>query len=197
MRIIVVGAGGTIGSAVAEELAKRHEVIGVSRHTDPAVDLTDESSIRDLYRRVGRVDAVVACTGTVAFRPLAELSHEDLVSAFADKALGQIDLVRVGMQEAQGAVSYTLTSGILSRNPIATGTAASLVNGAIDSFVTAAATQLPAGGRINAVSPTVLAEAPGFHASFPGFPPVAAADVAQAYVRSVEGVETGRTFPVG
>jgi len=196
MRIIVVGAGGTIGSAVADELAQRHEVIRVGRHTEPAVDLTDEDSIRALYRATGPVDAVIACTGAVAFKPLAELTHQDFIDGFADKGMGQIDLVRIGAQELEGPVSYTLTTGVLAQNPIETGTVASAVNGALESFVTAAATQLPAGSRINAVSPNVLAEAPGFHEFFPGFPPVAAKDVALAFVRSVEGVETGRTFQV-
>ena len=92
--------------------------------------------------------------------------------------------------------SITLTSGILSREPIATGAAASLVNGAVESFVLAAATELPRGIRINAVSPSVLEDAPSYHSSFPGFVPVSSHRVGQAFAKSVLGVQTGRVFPV-
>ena len=71
-----------------------------------------------------------------------------------------------------------------------------MANGAVESFVMAAATELPRGIRINVVSPSVLAEAEAYHAFFPGYPQVPAAEVARAYVRSVDGVETGKTFDV-
>ena len=40
----------------------------------------------------------------------------------------------------------------------------------------------------------MLTEATGYHASFPGFVPVPAAEVGQAFVRSVHGVQTGQVF---
>ena len=61
----------------------------------------------------------------------------------------------------------------------------------------AAAVELPRGIRINAVSATVLAEAPSYHESFRGFTQAPAATVAQAYVKSVEGVQTGCVFKIG
>lgn len=194
-RVLVVGATGLIGRHVADALVERgHDVIRASRSGAERVDLADESSIADLFARLGHIDAVVAATGSVPFRPFAELTPADYRSGLADKALGQIALV------AQGAAtvrrSFTLTSGILADQPVATGAAASVSNGALNAFVVAAATGLPAGVRINAVSPNVLADAPGYHDSFPGFEPVTTADVVRAYVRSVEGVESGRIFSV-
>lgn len=99
-----------------------------------------------------------------------------------------------GVEAVADGGSFTLTSGVLSRHPVATGTAASAVNGALESFVMAAATGLPRGIRINAVSPNVLIESPGYHASFPGFTPVPAAEVGRSVIRSVDGVETGQVF---
>jgi hypothetical protein len=47
--------------------------------------------------------------------------------------------------------------------------------------------------RINAVSPTVFTESlADYGAYFLGMPSVDLADVAQAYIRSVEGAQTGR-----
>jgi hypothetical protein len=130
----------------------------------------------------------------VPFKPLAELTGEDYLSAYRGKVAAQVDVVRLGTPHVTDGGSITLTTGILAREPIRTGAAAALANGALESFVISAAAELPRGLRINAVSPTVLTEATGYHAFFPGFPPVSAADVGQAFVRSVHGVETGQVF---
>ncbi|EWS81568.1 short-chain dehydrogenase [Brachybacterium phenoliresistens] len=196
-RVLVVGASGLIGSTVADLLDQRgHEVVRSSRSSGERADLTDPASIEALFERIGPVDAVIAATGSVPFKPLPELGVEDFRAGILDKALGQIALVTLGAPRLRPGASFTLTSGILAQSPVATGAVASAANGAIDAFVRAAATTLPGGARINAVSPTVLAEAEGYHASFPGFVPVPAATVAQAFVRSVEGVETGQVFAV-
>lgn len=49
--------------------------------------------------------------------------------------------------------------------------------------------------RINAVSPTVFTEALDVYGDlFPGMGSVPLADVAQAYVRSIEGQQTGQIY---
>lgn len=197
MRILVVGATGTIGAAAADSLEAEHEVIRASRSSsDVSVDLTDVASIKSMFEAVGTVDAVVSCTGKVPFKTLTELQDADYRAGFADKVLGQVNLVTVGLQHVADRGSFTFTTGILGREPIATGVAASLANGALESFVMAAATELPRGIRINAVSPTVLVEATGYHPFFPGFPQVPANDVGRTFVRSVQGVETGQIFKI-
>lgn len=196
MRILVVGATGTIGAAAVGALEAEHEVIRASRSSEIQVDLTDTDSIRQMFSTVGTVDAVISCTGKVPYKPLTELEDADYQAGFSNKVLGQVKLVTVGVDHVADRGSFTLTTGILSRAPIATGTAASLANGALESFVMAAATELPRGIRINAVSPTVLVESPQYHAFFPGFPQVAATDVGRSFVRSVQGVETGQVFRI-
>ena len=53
------------------------------------------------------------------------------------------------------------------------------------------------GRRINVVSPNVLRESwDQYQDFFPGFEAVPAARAALAYVRSVEGVQTGQTLRV-
>lgn len=197
MRILLVGATGHIGSVVGRELRAKHEVIEVSRSSEISVDLTDPVSIGEMYRKVGHVDAVVSCTGKAAFKPVTELTYEDFTSAFADKAMGQIELVRQGLDHVAEGGSFTITSGILAREPISTGVASATANGALESFVMAAAAELPRALRVNAVSPSVLESAPGYHSSFPGFEQVTDEQVARAFVRSIEGIETGKVFTVG
>nr|WP_314844917.1 short chain dehydrogenase [uncultured Microbacterium sp.] len=195
MRILIIGASGTVGRTAVEALHD-HEVIAVSRSSEPAVDITDPASVDALFREVGEVDAVIAASGEVPFRPLSELERADYESAFRGKVLSQLDVVRIGTPFVRDGGSFTLTTGILSREPIATGAAASLVNGALESFVIAAATELPRGIRINAVSPSVLEDAPSYHSSFPGFVPVSSQRVGQAFAKSVLGVQTGRVLRV-
>ncbi|AKV86215.1 short-chain dehydrogenase [Microbacterium sp. CGR1] len=195
MRILVIGASGQVGRTAVDALAG-HEVISASRSSEPSVDVTDSASVEHLFASVGQIDAVIVAVGEVPFRSLDELSRSDYEAAFRGKVLSQLDVVRIGASYVRDGGSITLTSGILSREPIATGAAASLANGAIESFVVAAATELPRGIRINAVSPSVLADAPSYHSSFPGFVPVSSHRVGQAFAKSVLGVQTGQVYPV-
>ena len=195
MRVLVIGATGLVGGSAASALEDAGcDVVRVSRASSPAVDLTDPASIQALFDQVGDVDAVVSGTGTTPFKPLADLGPEDYLAAYTGKVASQIDLVRIGTPHVRDGGSFTLTTGVLAREPIATGAAASMANGALEAYVMAAATELPRGLRINAVSPTVLTEATGYHSSFPGFAPVSAAAVGQAFVKAVKGVQTGRVF---
>ena len=194
MKILVIGTGLVGGAAVAALTERGHEVVGASRSTSPAVDVTSPESIAALFADVGTVDAVVAAVGTAPFKPLAELGHDDFLSGLLGKTLAQIDIVQLGTQYVSDGGSFTLTTGVLAREPIVTGGASSAANGALEAFTMAAAVELPRGLRINTVSPTVLVEATGHHAHFPGFTQVSAAAVGQAYVKAVEGFQTGQVY---
>ncbi|MCP1515019.1 short chain dehydrogenase [Pseudomonas rhodesiae] len=199
MKILLIGANGTVGSAVKAELAQRHDVISIGRtRGDFQVDISDSASIRSLFEQTGRFDALVCAAGNVTFAALGEMHEGDFELGLRDKLMGQVNLLLIGREYANDGASFTFTSGILNRDPIRTGASAALVNGAIDGFVKAAAIELPRGLRINAVSPTVLVEAMDSYAPyFRGYKPVSAADVALAYAKSVEGLQTGQTFIVG
>lgn len=194
MKFLVVGSTGLIGSYVAKTLSKHGTVIGVSRTTQISVDVKDSASIKAMYEKVGKVDAVASCVGKVAFKPVAELTYEDYLMGLKDKALGQVELVRAGIDFLNDAGSFTLMTGVLARDPIPSGSVAALANGAIESFTLAAAIDLPRGIRINTVSPNVLVEATSYHASFPGFHQVSAQSVADAYVKSILGKQTGQIY---
>ncbi|MFF2243775.1 short chain dehydrogenase [Arthrobacter sp. NPDC058130] len=197
MKVLVIGASGRLGTAAATALRERHEVIEASRTGDVRVDLSDAASVGSMFEQVGKVDAVVACTGAVPFKPLSDLSEADFTDGIMDKVVGQVNLVRLGSPYVNDGGSFTLTTGVLAREPIQTGVVASLANGALESFVMAAAAELPRGIRINAVSPSVLEEATGYHSYFPGFARIPADEVGQAYVKSVDGIQTGRIFTLG
>ncbi|MDM5053303.1 short chain dehydrogenase [Aeromonas dhakensis] len=198
MKIVIVGASGTIGSAVSDLLAKDHQVIRVGHSQgDATVDMRDPASIKALFAKLGQFDALVVASGSVAFNALTEMTDEQWQVGLESKLMGQINLTRAAIPHLNDRGSITLISGILSEEPINWGTSATTINGAIDHFVKAAACELPRGLRINVVSPTVLTESMDKYTSFfPGFVPVPAARVAQAYQRSVLGVQTGQVFRV-
>ena len=199
MKILLIGANGTIGTAIAQELGQRHEIVNIGRNSgDEHVDISDSASIRKLFERIGRFDALVCAAGNVKFAPLAEMTESDFALGLQDKLMGQVNLLLIGREFANDGASFTFTTGILNRDPIRSGASASLVNGALDAFVRAAAIELPRGIRINSVSPSVLVEAMDSYAPyFRGFNPVPAADVALAYAKCVEGLQTGQTYLVG
>ncbi|MEB0039788.1 MULTISPECIES: short chain dehydrogenase [unclassified Pseudomonas] len=199
MKILLIGATGTLGSAIAKELAPRHEIVSIGRTSgDFQVDISDSASIRKLFERVGRFDALVCAAGNVNFLPLADMTEQDFALGLQDKLMGQVNLLLIGREFANDGASFTFTTGVTSHDPIRTGTSASLVNAAIDGFVRAAAIELPRGLRVNSVSPNVLVESMGAYASyFRGFKPLLAADAALAYAKSVEGLQTGQTYHVG
>ncbi len=198
-KIVVIGATGTVGHAVSAALKARHEVIEVGATRGQfRVDSTDPASIERLFSEIGKVDGVVTTTGKLHFGPLPEMSVEQFWVGLRDKLMGQINVVLVAQQYVNDGGSFTLTSGIVGDEPIREGANATTVNLALEGFVRGAAIELPRGIRINVVSPTVLTESlDAFGPYFRGFEPVSAERAAQAYLRSVEGAQTGRVYRVG
>lgn len=191
MRVVVVGASGTIGRAVVEALRARHEVIGVSRtHGQYNLDIVSPESIRRLYDQIGRFDALIAAAGDARFGPLETLTDADFQLGLSSKLMGQLNLVRLGLAHVERAGSFTLTSGVLASEPTPGSSAISLVNAGIEAFARAAALELPRGIRINVVSPPWVSETLVAMGRDPGGG-LPAARVAAAYVESIEGRRTG------
>ncbi len=198
MKVLVVGASGTIGRAVVQELSSRHEVIQASRssRTHP-VDVSQPESIAALLNKVGPVDAIVAAVGDIHFGPLADMTGEQFRLGLNSKLMGQVELVLQGQKYLNDGGSFTLTSGIAVDALIRQVVNASAVNCALEGFVRGAALELGHGQRINIVSPTVLTESlPVYGPYFVGFESVPAARVALAYARSVDGAGNGEVFRV-
>lgn len=193
MKILVIGTG-TIGGPVVKALERNHEVIVASRHSSAIhVDLDDPDSIRAMYAEVGAIDAVVSVAGNAAFAPLEKLSDDDVQLGVKSKLLGQVNLVRYGLQSVRDGGSFTITTGILAQHPMPGTAAITMVNIGLEGFVHAAALELDRGRRINAVSPGWVAETLTAMGRDPsgGTP---AADVAKAYVRAVEGSDNGQVI---
>lgn len=196
MKVIVIGATGTIGKAVVAQLGQRHEIIAVgSQSGQYQADIADIGQVRALFERVGRVDAVVVAAGALHAGPLAELTPAQLRVGLNSKLMGQVNVALVAQEYLSDGGSITLTSGILSEQPVRDFVSATMVNAAVEGFVRGAAIELKRGLRINVVSPTVLEESMvKFSPYFHGFEPIKGARAALSYSRSVDGAQTGQVY---
>ncbi len=199
MTVILVGAAGDIGQAAYRELKKEHEIITVGRSSgDYQVNVGDLHAVKSLYKAVGKFDAVVSCAGDATFAPLDEMDQEAFMVGLQQKVMGQVNLVLAGLDVIADGGSFTLTSGVLDRDPIRMGTNAATANGALAGFVKSAAIEMTRGLRVNVVSPGMLdVSAPRYGAWFRGHKPVPSHDVGLAYVKCVEGALTGQVVVVG
>ena len=193
--IVVIGATGTIGQAVAQALEDAgHRVHRASRHGSVQVDIEDPASIEALFDRLPDVDAVVSTAGRAAFGNTRDADDEDFELGLRSKLMGQVNLVRIAARRLGPGASVTLTSGILGTTPGPNTAPVALVNAGLEGFVRAAAKDLTPGPRINIVSPPFVRETALSMGMGPmGMP---AAQVARSYVEAVQGAQTGQSlFP--
>lgn len=197
MRVLVLGASGTVGKAAAAELGKRHDIVKAGRTAEVKVDLMDEASIAAMFAKIGKVDAIVATAGHTHFGPVATMTPAQFRKGIDGKLMGQINLTLIGLPFVNDGGSITLTSGVLDRDPVRQGANSAAVNGALGGFVKSAAIEMPRGIRINVVSPGLLEESvKKYDGFFPGHEPVSSARVGLAYAKSVDGALTGQVIIV-
>ncbi len=196
MRVILIGSTGTIGREISKALTGRYEVVAAGRsNNDFRIDISQPDSIEAFFRRAGKFDAVVSAAGDARFGELDKLTQDDYLFSLTNKLMGQANLVRIGQHFINDNGSFTLTSGFLAQQPMPGSSAISMVNAGVEGFVRAAALELKRGVRVNVVSPIWVKEtleAMGWDSSA-GMP---AAQVARAYVASVEGTMSGAVLDV-
>lgn len=199
MKILLIGFSGTIGRAVYHELSQSADIItaGFSKG-DVLVDLSSSESIKSLFETVGRIDAIINTAGApIVFKPISEMTVDDYQASLSNKLLGQIDLVLQGQRYLNDGGSITLTTGVINRDPIVAGSAASMVNSGIEGFVYAASFELGRQLRVNVVSPNLLEESvEKYKDYFPGYASVSAEKVAKAFRKSVFGIQSGQVICV-
>ncbi len=193
MRVLVVGGTGLIGGAVSTALEGRgHQVVRAALSDgDARVDMADVRSIEALYASIEAPNAVVCAAGVAKLGPLEELGDEAFESSIASKLMGQVNLVRRGVGRVSEGGSFTLTSGDLSQLPAPGSTAVTMTGAAVEAFARAAALDLAGRYRINVVSPVWVAES-RVRAGLPPMPGIWAKDLAEYYVRLVEGEANGQ-----
>ncbi|HEY5406592.1 MAG TPA: short chain dehydrogenase [Ginsengibacter sp.] len=191
MKALVVGSNGTIGKAVVELLKEKGiEVIGTSRSGNPALDITDNSNIGTFFANLGEVDAIVCAAGDAAFSFLNKVTDADIQLSVNSKLLGQVNLVRKGLNNLRPGGVFVLTGGILAYSPMPQTSLISMVNIGLEGFARAVALELTESRRIVVVHPTWVAET----AAKIGIDPSPWPDAkitATAYLEAIEGTNNG------
>lgn len=199
MNILLIGGTGTIGSKVANRLDGDNELIIAGRSSgDVQVDITKPDSIKNLFEKTGPVDAVIVTAGSAPVKPLSDSTNEDFLEGVQSKMMGQINVALTAMNYLNEGGSVTLTSGILSDDPIPQGTILSTINGAVNGFVTGAYGEfLQKGFRINTVSPALVEDsADALGDFFPGHTPANMEHVVDGYEKSLKTLITGQIINI-
>jgi NAD(P)-dependent dehydrogenase (short-subunit alcohol dehydrogenase family) len=194
MKVLLIGGDGTIGKKVAQTLSQRHEMIIAGRNSgDVRVDIASTDSIEQMFKQTGNIDACICTAGTGYYGPFATMTGNDMMPGIHGKLLGQLNLVLIGKEYLNNEGSFTLTTGIASAHPARNGSAVAMINGAVNSFVLAAAQELKQDKRINAVSPGLVEDSwERYGAFFPGYNLVPMKKLVNAYLLSVEGAVNGK-----
>ena len=198
MKMLIIGGNGTIGKRISTHFKEHHDVLVASRQNKSlTVDLRDSHSIEKMFNRISKVDAIINLAGEARWGNFEDLSEEDYYIGIQSKLMGQVNLVRIGQHYLNTKGSITLSTGILADDPVVQTTSAAMVNGAIHSFVYAAALELVPGIRLNAVSLGLVEDAyEKYKAYFPGYNSIPTRKVINAYVKAIQGNMHGQVIRV-
>lgn len=193
MKIIIVGASGTMGQYLTSVFEREHEIVKVSTTGgDIPTDITSIRAIEEMYEKAGSFDALISTAGPTYVGPWKNLNDETFRKGIEGKLMGQINLVLIGQHYINPKGSFTLITGGLTQEPQRNFANASAANGAVEAFVRAAAIELEKGIRINAVSPTVIENSPQYFPYFPGEIPTTMKQLEYGFRKSVFGANTGQ-----
>ena len=195
MKIIIVGATGTMGKYLTGAFEKEHEIIRVaSKGGDIQADITSTASIENMFKQVGPFDALISTAGPTYVGPWKKMTDREFRKGIDGKLMGQVNLVLIGQHYINPKGSFTLITGALTDEPQLNFANASAANGAVEGFVRAAAIELENGIRINAVSPTVIEDSPQYFPFFPGEIPTTMQQLEYGFRKSVFGAHTGQVI---
>lgn len=195
MKIIIVGASGTMGSYLSNAFEKEHEIVRADRNSpDVQVDIPSPEAIENMYKKAGAFDAVICTAGPTYVGLWKNLTDKEFRKAVEGKMMGQINLVLIGQHYINPKGSFTLITGALAQEPQRNFANASAANAAVEGFIRAAAIELENGIRINAVSPTVIENSPKYFPFFPGEMPVTMKQLEYGFRKSVFGANTGQVI---
>ena len=198
MKLLIIGGNGTIGKVVSTYFRESNQVLIAGRTKgDVRVDIADSNSIKAMFKKTGKLDAIICTAGEAKWADFNELTEDDYYIGIKSKLMGQVNLVRIGQHYLNPKGSITLSTGILADDPVIKTASASMVNGGIHSFVQAVALEIENGIRVNVVSSGMVEDAYEMYKDyFPGHNPIPMNKVINGYVRSVKGKVNGEIIRI-
>lgn len=170
-RIVVAGATGGIGAALARRLAARGaEPFLLAR--DPArlaalgtelgapwcaADVTDGAALKAALAEAGTpLRGLAFCIGSIVLKPAGRLTEADFLNAFRLNALAAAMAVQAAMPAlAAGQGSVVLFSSVAARKGFANHAAISAAKAAVEGLAVALAAELAPQVRVNCIAPSL------------------------------------------
>jgi NAD(P)-dependent dehydrogenase (short-subunit alcohol dehydrogenase family) len=170
-RIVVAGATGGIGAALARRLAARGaEPFLLAR--DPArlaalgaelgapwraVDVTDAPALKTALAEAGTpLRGLAFCIGSILLKPAGRLTEADFLDAFRLNALAAAMAVQAAMPAlAAGQGAVVLFSSVAARKGFANHAAISAAKAAVEGLAVALAAELAPQVRVNCIAPSL------------------------------------------
>ena len=197
MKILIIGATGIIGKPLFDALQKEHEVFGAYRSsTEYAVDTREADSIKQLLNKLPKLDAVINVAGSAVWKDFDLLTEADYYVGIKDKLMGQVNLVHIAKDFLNPNGTLILTTGILADYAEPQSAGLALVNGALHSFVMAAAPNLKNNIRLNVVAPGAIKGTIAEGELFAGHLPVSMEDVIEVYKNALNTLTSGSIFKI-
>lgn len=157
MKILMIGATGAIGKIIKPAFEGSHEIITVGRNSgDILADISSAADLAGVFKKSGRVDAIICAAGDSQTSELQAMDIARYEIGIRQKLHAQINLVLIGLHYLNDKGSVTLISGKTGERPVKGSSGKAVANGAVNSFVLAAALEMPRGIRLNAISPARL-----------------------------------------
>ncbi len=163
-RFLIIAASSAIGQATAAQLqAAGHEVLTTARDTarirpDAVLDACDFDAVDEVFRRLGPLDGVVNCAGSLLLRSAHQTSraqYDDVITASLTTAFAT---VRAAGRHMTSGGSVVLISSAAARQGLANHEAiAAAKAGVMGLVLSAAATYAGNNLRVNAVAPGLVA----------------------------------------
>ncbi|MCQ4161497.1 SDR family oxidoreductase [Roseomonas sp. GC11] len=173
-RVVVIGATGGVGSALARRLAARGQepfLVGrdAARLGALAAELGAPSAVADVLEPAGLAAAVTAagpvlaglayCAGSIPLKPLKRLTEQDFLEAWRLNVLGAalaVQAAQPALAAAPGGGAVVLFSSIAARQGFANHAAIAAAKAGVEGLVVALGAELAPAIRVNAVAPSLM-----------------------------------------
>lgn len=170
--VVVVGATGAIGSAIARRVAARGEALhlvgrdagrlaelaGGLGASHAVADVLDEAALATAIQAAGPAIAGLAfCVGSIVMKPLKRASAADFIETFRLNAVSAALAVAAGADalRASPGSGVVLFSTVAVRSGFPNHAVISAAKGAVEGLTTALAAELAPHVRVNCIAPSL------------------------------------------